>query len=99
MKHIKTRIVTSVLTIGEISIVFDKLELRKLINSTLYYFQEFLNDINIIIKASKACMELNKPLADVIHIVSSINKSSLFVTADRDQKNTVDILNIKAELT
>ena len=110
----KIKIVTSILTVGEISIVFDKLERRKIIGNAINYFQEFYNEIknltkinsldlininvNIMVKSSKICMELHKPLADMIHIVSSFDNSLLFITADREQKLIADDLGIKTEL-
>ena len=46
----KIKIVTSILTVGEISIVFDKLERRKIIGNAINYFQEFYNEIKNLTK-------------------------------------------------
>jgi len=47
-----------------------------------------------MIRSSKICMDLHKPLADVIHIVSSMNISSIFITADKEQNSIASSLGI-----
>jgi predicted nucleic acid-binding protein len=49
---------------------------------------------DIMIRSSKICMDLHKPLADVIHIISSVDLSSLFITADKEQNSIASSLGI-----
>jgi Predicted nucleic acid-binding protein, contains PIN domain len=106
----KIKFITSILTIGEISIVFDKLWRRQIINDPIEMFNRFYDEVrnliklnaidlininsDIMIRSSKICMDLHKPLADVIHIVSSMNISSIFITADKEQNSIASSLGI-----
>ncbi|ARD84850.1 PIN-domain RNase, VapC-type toxin [Ferroplasma acidiphilum] len=107
----KIKIITSILTIGEISIVFDKLWRKQIIEEPIEMFNRFYDEVrnliklnaidlininsHIMIRSSKICMDLHKPLADVIHIVSSMNISSIFITADKEQNSIASSLGVK----
>lgn len=106
----KIKIITSILTIGEISIVFDKLWRRQIINDPIEMFNRFYDEVrnliklnaidlininsDIMIRSSKICMDFHKPLAHVIHIISSVDISSLFITADKEQNSIASSLGI-----
>jgi predicted nucleic acid-binding protein len=107
----KIKIITSILTIGEISIVFDKSWRKQIIDDPIEMFNRFYDEVrnliklnaidlininsDIMIRSSKICMDLHKPLADVIHIISSMNISSLFITADKEQNSIASSLGVK----
>ncbi len=107
----KIKIITSILTIGEISIVFDKSWRKQIIDDPIEMFNRFYDEVrnliklnaidlininsDIMIRSSKICMDLHKPLAAVIHIISSMNISSLFITADKEQNSIASSLGVK----
>lgn len=110
----RIQITTSVLTIGEASIVFDKYSNRGIISNGYEFYEDFMNEMrylrmidsmnvidlntDIMIQSGKMCIDKHRPLADVIHIVSSLHNSDLFVTSDREQNKIARESNLKTEL-
>ena len=110
----RIQITTSVLTIGEASIVFDKYSNRGIISNGDEFYEDFMNEMrylrmidsmnvidlntDIMIQSGKMCIDKHRPLADVIHIVSSLHNSDLFVTSDREQNKIARESNLKTEL-